>query len=240
MGKIRRKEIYVPSDQAAKRLQPEALDAFLDGILAELAEPGDPAALDEIRAAFRRRVPFSKRSYAAAALILRAAGLSKGATRGAGKETLAAPPPSPRKDQKAKKPEGKEQGARKAQVPREPKRESRRESERETKREAKRDEEERQALPPRPRFTGEGTTLFLSMGKRQRFYPRILIDLLVEAGIQPESIGDVRAFDNYCFADIDPARADAAIAALDGREFRGRKLSAGPAKKRDEQQGEAE
>ena len=51
----------------------------------------------------------------------------------------------------------------------------------------------------------ERVTLFFSMGKRQRLYPRILIDLLIEvAGLAPIAIGEVRAFDNYSFADIDP------------------------------------
>ena len=66
----------MPSENVANRLPPDALDAFLDGILAELRDPADPVALNEIRAAFRKRVPFNLRSYAAAALILRAAGLS--------------------------------------------------------------------------------------------------------------------------------------------------------------------
>ena len=65
----------MPSENVANRLPSDALDAFLDGILAELRDPADPVALDEIRAAFRKRVPFRLRSYAAAALILRAAGL---------------------------------------------------------------------------------------------------------------------------------------------------------------------
>jgi hypothetical protein len=209
----------VPSENAAKRLPPDALDSFLDGILAELREPADPVALNEIRAAFRKRVPFSLRSYAAAALILRAAGLSRTPGRPAPKEALA---PAP----KAKKP-----------AEREPRRSGREAKEKpEPKAESRSQEAERAALPPRPRFVGEGVTLFFSMGKRQRLYPRILIDLVIEAaGVAPDSIGEVRAFDNYSFADIDPKKSDAVIAALDGYEFRGRKMSVGPAKKRDGQ-----
>jgi DbpA RNA binding domain. len=209
----------VPSEKAATRLPPEALDAFLDGILAELDEPTDPAALLEIRAAFRKRVPFSKRSYAAAALILRAAGLSRGPSRQNGKDGLAL--------------SGKEQrglGKPQARAPKQ-------------QREAALPET-RQPRPaqgegertPRPRYVGEATTLFFSMGKRQRFYPRILIDLVMDvAGLPPECIGDVRAFDNYSFADIDPAKAQAVVDALDGYEFHGRKVSVGPAKKREDQ-----
>ena len=60
------------------------------------------------------------------------------------------------------------------------------------------------------------------------------------AGIEPESSGEVRAFDNYSFADIDSRLSAKAVEALDGYEFRGRKLSVGPAKKRDDLQGEGE
>jgi hypothetical protein len=221
--KIRYKEFYVPSEQAAKRLQPEALDAFLDGIIAELDEPADPVALNEIRAAFRKRVPFHKRSYAAAALILRAAGLSRGLGRPAApKDSFVALQKGPRnakgKKPAAEHPSGKDSKAKPSQ-------------------DSSRAKDETTAPQvSRPRFVGEGTTLFFSMGKRQRLYPRILIDLVIDiAGLPPESIGDVRAFDNYSFADIDPAKANTAIVALDGYEFRGRKLSVGPAKKKDEQ-----
>jgi hypothetical protein len=209
----------VPSEQAAKRLPPEALDAFLDGILAELDEPADPAALDEIRAAFRKRVPFSKRSYAAAALILRAAGLSRAPVRSGAKDqgfALAS------KDAK-----------RGAKAPRNPKGDESRPPRNGDRPKGEGADEGR--APSRPRFSGEATTLFCSMGKRQRLYPRVLIDLAIDvAGLAPESIGDVRAFDNYSFLDIEPAKAQDLISALDGYEFRGRKLSVGPAKKRDE------
>jgi hypothetical protein len=207
----------VPSENAAKRLPPDALDAFLDGILAELREPTDPVALNEIRAAFRKRIPLSLRSYAAAALILRAAGLSRIPGR-TGLKEAPAQTPSP----KGKKPAAREP----RQSGRDPKVQS----------ETRAQEPDRAGLPPRPRYVGEGLTLFFSMGKRQRLYPRVLIDLLIDvAGVAPESIGEVRAFDNYSFADIDPQKSDAVIAALDGYEFRGRKISVGPAKKRDGQ-----
>jgi hypothetical protein len=214
----------VPSENAAaNRLPPDALDAFLDGILAELREPADPVALNEIRAAFRKRVPFNLRSYAAAALILRAAGLSRAPGRPSPKEALA-----PALAAKGRKPAERE--------PRKPRREDPARRDEGAKGDGKAKVADRESLPPRPRFVGEGLTLFFSMGKRQRLYPRILIDLIIDvAGIAPESIGEVRAFDNYSFADLDPRKSDAVISSLDGYEFRGRKLSVGPAKKRDGQ-----
>jgi hypothetical protein len=222
------KEHYVSSDPNSPRFPSEALDAFLDGILVELRAPADPAALDEVRAAFRRRIPFSLRSYAAAAMILRAAGLSKPTGK---PETR----PAPRGDQRPAKEgpaKGKNAESERKKTQGKPSEEKRRKDEPRPA-QAKETGGRADSLS-RPRFTGEGTTIFLSMGKRQRFYPRILIDLIVErAGLGLEEIGDVRSFDNYSFVDVDPAKAAALVSALDGCEFRGRKLSANPAKKRD-------
>jgi len=206
----------VPTDSAAKRLSSSALDAFLDGVLAELRDPADPDALNEVRAAFRKRVPFSMRSYAAALLILRAAGLSRGVPQrpeGRG---------APNDGRSGKKKKEERARARTNGSDESPRAEPQKEGERSA---------------PRPRYSGEATTLFFSMGKRQRFYPRILIDMIIDgAKLAPESIGEVRAFDNYSFADIDPAKAQVVISALDGSEFRGRRLSVGLAKKRDSQE----
>ena len=208
------------SDPNAPKLPSDALDAFLDGILVELRDPTDPEALNEVRAAFRRRVPFSLRSYAAAAMILRAAGLSRPTGRPEQRpakdvqpkgKSGAAPAASPAPKKQSLKAEGK--GRRKAEPG---------------------ESGSRADSPSRPRLAGEGATVFLSMGKRQRLYPRIVIDLIVErAGIGLEEIGEVRAFDNYSFADVAPAKLQAVISALDGYEFRGRKLTVNPAKKRE-------
>ncbi len=204
----------MPSDNAANKLPSDALDAFLDGVLADLRAPADPDALNEVRAAFRRRIPFSMRSYAAALLILRAAGLSRMTSPKAERRSKSAKEPRPQKTRE-KTTEKEKPGAK-----------NRIESS---------VGEERSA--PRPRYTGEASTLFFSMGKRQRLYPRILIDLIVDtAKLTLDSIGDVRVFDNYAFVDVDPQKAAAVISALDGSEFRGRRLSVGPAKKRDPQE----
>ncbi len=74
----------------------DALDAFLEGLLSELKSPADPETLGQIRAAFRRRIPLLKRSDAAAVLIMRAAGLSRGVTARSQPESVSAPiPPKP-------------------------------------------------------------------------------------------------------------------------------------------------
>jgi len=67
----------VSNDVAPKKIPEEALTAFLDGILTELKAPSDPDMLTQVRAIFRRRIPLHLRSYAAALMILRAAGVSR-------------------------------------------------------------------------------------------------------------------------------------------------------------------
>lgn len=221
------------SDPNAPKLPSDALDAFLDGILIELRDPADPEALDEVRAAFRRRVPFRLRSYAAAAMILRAAGLSRPGGRGPAAPLAASEPRQASraeqrqgraKQPKGQAPAGQQQGGRGA-------------PDKGRRPETAKEGSQRGDSPTRPRLSGEGSTIFLSMGKRQRLYPRLVIDLIVErAGLGLEEIGEVRSFDNYTFADVAPAKAGAVVSALDGYEFRGRKLSANPAKKRDGEQ----
>lgn len=65
-------------DSAPNKLPEEALIAFLDGIRAELSSPSDPVMLNQVRSFFRKHIPLHLRSYAAALLILRAAGMSAG------------------------------------------------------------------------------------------------------------------------------------------------------------------
>jgi hypothetical protein len=200
----------VPTDPVTPRLPTDALDAFLDGILAELRSSADQSALKEIRAAFKKKIPLPLRSYAAAILIFRAAGLSRGPARpGATKPELSA------KDSAQPKPDGGSRGGANKPGP---------------------DRSSSKApAEARPRLKGESATIFFSMGKRQRLYPRALIDLLKdEGGLALEEIGEVRAFDNYCFADIASNKASGLVAALDGKELRGRKLSVSFAKKKDE------
>lgn len=166
----------MPRDSTSSKLPPDTLDLFLDGVLSELRNPADSSVLEEVRAAFRRRIPFNLRSYAAAVLILRAAGVSRISSSRAGRDTAkkGSDEPRPAANKPAKPSEG--------------------------------------AATQRPRFTGEGITIFFSMGKRQRLHARALLDLLVDVGgLAPEDIGEVRSFDNYSFVDISPAKAELAV-----------------------------
>lgn len=78
----------MPIELEPNKIPEEALNAFLDGIRAELSSPLDPAMLTKVRSIFRKRIPLHLRSYAAALLILRAAGI----TRVQAQKPIIAPP----------------------------------------------------------------------------------------------------------------------------------------------------
>jgi hypothetical protein len=182
-----------------------AAQATIERIKREIASHPDPEALNEIRAAFRREIPLHLRSYAAALLILEAAAPTTREGRRDGKKPAARQADSRRGNDspKAEKPR------KEAQAP-----------------EPRLDEN-------RPRYEGEGATIFFGMGKRQRLYPRVLYRILTEdAHMAPEEIGDIRSFDNYSFADIDPLCAETLIASLEGYVFRSRVLPVNRARKR--------
>ena len=81
-------------------------------------------------------------------------------------------------------------------------------------------------------------TLFVSIGKNRKVYPRDLNQLLAEtAGIPSSQIGTIKILDNYSFVDVPEHLADKAINALDATEFRGRKLTVNYARKREDKKG---
>lgn len=206
----------MPIESEPNKIPEEALNAFLDGILAELSSPLDPAMLTKVRSIFRKRIPFHMRSYAAALLILRAAGITR----------VQAPKPiiAPLKPQRQ---------AVQPRSPREPV-------------PAKASREPVQAKAPgisqAPRKASEGMVpLFVSMGKRQRLRPQELRTLIGEkAGLTDDDLGRVHLLDNYSFIDVPEIHAEKIIAACDGISFRNRPIEIKPAKKKGENPEEKE
>ncbi|MBN2875195.1 MAG: DbpA RNA binding domain-containing protein, partial [Spirochaetales bacterium] len=193
-----------------------AIEAAFDEALADVRAAGDVALLQECRAIFRQRVPLHLRAYVAAALVLNGSPATtrapqnkdkakqqlprnarKGETGSLGTQSA----PERARDKKARPGSAGEQRGESAS--REP---------RETR---------------EKRYRGEGVTLFVSAGRRQRFYSRIAVKLLLEIpGVADESIGDIRTMDNYSFIVVDPAVEDAVLATLNGYDFKGRIIAA--------------
>lgn len=222
------KESHVPSHSILPEARRAAIAAAFDEALAEVRAAGDVALLQECRAIFRRRVPLNLRAYVAAALVLKNAGSGR---------------PAPRKGDRKGERQSESARDRGRNAPRDvPAREP--DTARRAEQAARQQEPARKTEPARPaevrevrenRYRGEGVTLFVSAGRRQRFYARIAIKVLLDIpGIDDTAIGDIRTMDNYSFIVVDPAVEEAVIAALNGSDFKGRTLAVNRARKKGE------
>ena len=80
------------------------------------------------------------------------------------------------------------------------------------------------------------STIFIGIGRNRRVYPRDLVGLLASAGgIERERIGTIKVLANYSFVQLFSEDAEKAIAALNGYEYRGRKLSVSYSKQSDDE-----
>ena len=191
-------------ETASNRIPEEALNAFLDGILAELKSPPDPVMLTKVRAIFRKRIPLHMRSYAAALLILRAAGVTrlqpqKPAVPLAAAAERQKPAPSARPIQAAVD----STAARR----RSPAAES--------------------GEPMVPLFVSMGKRQRLRPQELRTFISE-------KTGIPSDELGRVHLFDNYSFIDILEAHTEKIISTVDGSPFKGRTIEIKPAKKKNE------
>ncbi|MBN1648702.1 MAG: DEAD/DEAH box helicase [Spirochaetales bacterium] len=80
---------------------------------------------------------------------------------------------------------------------------------------------------------GEFDTLFISIGKNRRVFPRDLSGMICNTlEMSNDNIGPIKVLDNYSFVDISHAYAQKAIDSLDGSDFRGRKITVNFARKK--------
>ncbi|MFP4483460.1 MAG: DbpA RNA binding domain-containing protein [Spirochaetaceae bacterium] len=77
-------------------------------------------------------------------------------------------------------------------------------------------------------------TMFVGVGKNRKVFPRDMIQLFSNVdGITGSDIGQIKILDNYSFVEITDDKAESAIAELNGKEYRGRKLNVNYARKKD-------
>lgn len=90
---------------------------------------------------------------------------------------------------------------------------------------------------PHPRVQidpSQATSIFISIGRNRRVYPRDLVGLLVGvAGIDRERIGDIKVLANYSFIQLYTEDTKQAIEKLNGYDYRGRKLAVSYSRLRD-------
>lgn len=87
------------NDTSTSNFSEKTLDAFLDNLLEELKYPQDSKLLEDVRRAFKKKVPLHLRSYASALMILRAAGFSR--SKSAKKTTAEMVPSAPQNVEKS-------------------------------------------------------------------------------------------------------------------------------------------
>jgi hypothetical protein len=202
-------------------LNPEAALSFLDSALEHIKCEADPEVLNEYRAVFRKKVPLFMRTYVAAYLLteflksgktLSKAGTSRGSARRDERQERAARQERPAKqpkEERAKpaKAERQRQGAA-DQAPKQPQERKPRED------------------FPRVQLSAEvASQLFFGIGRNRRVYHRDIAQLVADVeGVAKEDLGEIKVLDNYSFVQVKKEVADAVIAALDGKEFHGKKV----------------
>lgn len=87
-------------------------------------------------------------------------------------------------------------------------------------------QEERQPHP-RVEIPEElSTTIFISIGRNRRVFPRDLVSLLINAGgLARDRIGNIKVLANYSFVQLYTEDTEKTIAALNDYEYRGRRLA---------------
>lgn len=186
----------------------EQVAAFLADAVrrVESSSDSDIEALKTFKKLFKKNVPFSRRGYVAALLIKNASGFrSNRFNRDNNK-----------KDRFANN-----------------KHEDRfNRNERTTERKSEEHTEKAPRVTIAPEAAG---TIFIGVGRSRGVFPRDLVGLLVSvAGFDRSRIGEIRVLSNYSFIQLFAEDCDKAIAALDGYEYRGRKLSVSYSRKKDE------
>ncbi len=99
-------------------------------------------------------------------------------------------------------------------------------------------EEERPRHPRVEIPEDQATSIFISIGKNRRVYPRDLVGILIAiAGIDRERIGDIKVLANYSFVQLYTEDAQTAIDKLNGYDYRGRKLAVSYSRQKSDAEG---
>ena len=102
-------------------------------------------------------------------------------------------------------------------------------------------EEERPRHPRVEIPEDQATSIFISIGKNRRVYPRDLVGILIAiAGIDRERIGDIKVLANYSFVQLYTEDAQTAIDKLNGYDYRGRKLAVSYSRQKSDVEGSSE
>jgi len=204
----------------------EQIAAFLSDAVKSVeqgASNSDIEALKEIKKLFKKNVPLSRRNYVTAWLIKAATSRGRFSTR-----------------DRSDRFQGRDRNDRNERFATREKTErndrfSRDRNERRVDSRATHEDGEREERPhtPRVQIAPElAKSIFISIGRNRRVYPRDLLGLLGSvAGLDRERIGDIKVLTSYSFVQLYAEDCEKAINALNGYDYRGRKLNVGYSRK---------
>ncbi|HAH61299.1 MAG TPA: hypothetical protein DCL73_04300 [Treponema sp.] len=205
----------------------EQAASFLKDALNKVMTEENPDLLNDLKKVFKKTIPFSKRMYVAAYLVKEAQGRYRGHQTPGRSER-------PSRDNNRRD---------RSTTVRDNNRNDR-------VRDVKQQKEIRAAEPPADESHGEehaprprvqideslAATIFISIGRNRRVYPRDLVGLLVSvAGLDRDRIGDIRVLANYSFVQLFKDDTEKTITALNGYDYRGRKLAVSYSRQKDDE-----
>lgn len=243
-------EILIVAEKQNNELNEAQIIAFLQDIVTKIQTEEDPLELNQFRRLFKKVVPFHLRSYFAAYLLKqiyagRAPRIQVSSSRGDRNDRNNRSDRNDRSDRgtrgdrtdrtdrndRAKRTDGRQKEGRQNDG---------RQNDGRQDEGRKRDGEGRNSAEtraePRPVLADDvSTTLFVSIGRNRRVYPRDLIGLIMQnVEIERDHVGDIRVLDNYSFVQVITEDAQKIIDALNEFEYRGRKLAVSFSRKKEE------
>ena len=201
-------------------LNEEQIASFLQDAVrkVEQASVTELQALNDIKALFKKNVPFSRRKYVTALLVRQATSGFR-------------PRFSRERPEGHFNREGRPERFSKERETRPPRSEAKPDF-------APRENSVREERPRPPKVQLDpaiSSTVFIGIGRNRRVFPRDLLGILGSvAGIDRERIGEIRVFTNYSFVQLYNEDCDKAISALNGYNYRGRNIVVSHSKQKPE------
>lgn len=202
----------------------EQISSYLKEAITQVehASESELQDLETIKKLFKKNVPFSRRNYVAALLIKQANSHGRHSRYERSERRYSEGEKSERFDRHNHERKSRESLENAEHTSRLPK-------------------EERPRAPRLQLDSSEAATIFVGIGRNRRVYPRDLVGLLVSvAKIDRERIGDIRVLANYSFIQLYTEDAEKVISALNGYDYRGRKLTVNLSKPKDENLSESQ
>ena len=189
--------------------------SILNDAVSKVKTEEDPEILTDLKKVFKKNVPFSLRMYVAAYLAKQAMGGRSSSYRG-------------RRERGESRYSSREWKSREPRSSYNSKPSFSASSEISA-------EKESENRPQRVEIDPSlAATIFIGIGRNRRVYPRDLVGLLVSvAQLDRDRIGDIRVLANYSFIQLFNEDADKVISALNGYDYRGRKLTVSYSRQKD-------